>query len=61
MLGRKGMKVLRLEKLPNAGKVKLKRVVKLEDLLPLLQFEAADAIFVSQTAAKKLSQSRRRT
>ena len=52
MLGRKGMKAYVSKILPGAGKVKIKRVVKLEDLLPLLQFEAADAIFVSSTAAE---------
>lgn len=37
------------------GKVKLKRVTKLEDLLPLLQFKAADAVIVSESEADALT------
>lgn len=47
ILGRKDMKKY-ISKLLNA-KVKLKRVTKVEDLLPLLTFNAVDAIFVSET------------
>jgi len=36
-------------------KVKVKRVTKLEDLLPLLTFNAVDAIFVSQDVYKSLT------
>jgi ABC-type amino acid transport substrate-binding protein len=36
--------------------VKLKRVTKLEDLLPLLQFSAADAVLIPSASARGLTQ-----
>ncbi|MFN3198985.1 MAG: hypothetical protein ACE366_11360 [Bradymonadia bacterium] len=47
LLGRKRMKKL-VAKLLNLGKPKVKRVTKPADLLPLLQFEAADLLLVPE-------------
>ncbi|MCW8929966.1 MAG: hypothetical protein OQL19_07000 [Gammaproteobacteria bacterium] len=52
ILGRKPMK--RFMKDLFDSNVQIKRVIKTEDFLPLLTFQLADAIFVSQTTYKKL-------
>ena len=52
ILGRKPMKQFMNDLFHK--KVKIKRVIKTEDFLPLLTFKLADAIFVSKTTYKKL-------
>jgi len=52
ILGRKPMKRFMNDLFKR--KLKIKRVVKTEDFLPLLTFGLADAIFVSKTTFKKL-------
>jgi hypothetical protein len=52
ILGRKPMKRFMNDLF--AEKIKIKRVIKTEDFLPLLTFKLADAIFVSQSTFKKL-------
>jgi hypothetical protein len=54
MLGRRGTQdfVTDLLKTPD---LKLKRVTKLEDLLPLLQFSAADAVLISVSEVKSVT------
>jgi hypothetical protein len=52
LLGRKPMRVFIEELLKT--KIKLKRVTKVEDLLPLITFESVDAIFISETMFKQL-------
>jgi hypothetical protein len=54
LLGRKEMTEFVQQILQQA--VKVKRVTKQEDLLPLLTFDAADAIFVSRTIYEALKQ-----
>ena len=51
ILGRKGMGPF-VGKLLGIGKVKVQRVTKLEDLLPLLQFKAAIAILIPSSEVK---------
>jgi hypothetical protein len=55
LLGRDGTQdfVTRLLKTPD---LKLKRVTKMEDLLPLLQFSAADAVLVPAAAVKGVTE-----
>jgi hypothetical protein len=55
LLGRDGTQefVTRLLKTPE---LKLKRVTKMEDLLPLLQFSAADAVLVPAAAVKGVTE-----
>jgi len=52
ILGRKSMKRFINELFEN--KIKIKRVIKTEDFLPLLTFKLADAIFVSRNTFNKL-------
>jgi hypothetical protein len=52
LLGRKPMRVF-IEQLLKT-KIKLKRVTKVEDLLPLITFESVDAIFISESTFKQL-------
>ena len=52
LLGRKPMRVF-IEQLLKA-QIKLKRVTKVEDLLPLITFESVDALFVSNTMYNQL-------
>ena len=52
LLGRKPMRSY-IEQLLNA-QVKLKRVTKVEDLLPLITFESVDALFTSRSIYNKL-------
>ncbi len=56
LLGRKKMTdfVTRLLKLNSSPRVK--RVTKLQDLLPLLQFQLADAVLLSKSEADKIKQ-----
>jgi hypothetical protein len=55
LLGRDGTQqfVTKLLKTPD---LKLKRVTKMEDLLPLLQFSAADAVLVPASAVKSVTE-----
>jgi hypothetical protein len=55
LLGRDGTQqfVTKLLKTPD---LKLKRVTKMEDLLPLLQFSAADAVLVPAAAVKSVTE-----
>jgi hypothetical protein len=55
LLGRNGTQefVAKLLKTPD---LKLKRVTKMEDLLPLLQFSAADAVLVSAASVKNVTE-----
>jgi hypothetical protein len=55
MLGRRGTQdfVAGLLKTPD---IKLKRVTKLEDLLPLLQFAAADAVLIPSSEVKAVTE-----
>jgi hypothetical protein len=55
LLGRNGTQefVAKLLKTPD---VKLKRVTKMEDLLPLLQFSAADGVLVPSAAVKSVTE-----
>jgi hypothetical protein len=55
LLGRTGTQQLVIKLLGNAT-VELRRVTKLEDLLPLLQFSAAQAVLVPGSAAKSISE-----
>ncbi|PCI42982.1 MAG: hypothetical protein COB51_12170 [Moraxellaceae bacterium] len=52
ILGRKQMKVFMSSLLGSSSK--LKRVIKQEDLLPLLSFNSVDAIFVSESLYSEL-------
>lgn len=60
LLGRTGTQEL-VTKLLKTPDVKLKRVTKMEDLLPLLQFSAADAVLVPTSAVKAMSERSRLT
>ena len=55
LLGRTGTQQL-VSKLLSNPSVELRRVTKLEDLLPLLQFSAAGAVLVPGSAAKSFSE-----
>ena len=55
LLGRAGTQQL-VSKLIGNASVELRRVTKLEDLLPLLQFSAAQAVLVPGSAAKGFSE-----
>jgi hypothetical protein len=55
LLGRSGTQQLVSKLLPNR-QVELRRVTKLEDLLPLLQFSAAQAVLVPGGAARGFSE-----
>jgi hypothetical protein len=55
LLGRSGTQEF-VEKLLGTAEIKLKRVTKLEDLLPLLQFSAADAVLVPSASVKDVSE-----
>ena len=55
LLGRTGTQQL-VSKLLGNPTVELRRVTKLEDLLPLLQFSAAGAVLVPGSAAKSISE-----
>jgi hypothetical protein len=55
LLGRTGTQQL-VSKLLGNPAVELRRVTKLEDLLPLLQFSAAGAVLVPGSAAKSISE-----
>jgi hypothetical protein len=55
LLGRSGTQQLVSRLLPNR-QVELRRVTKLEDLLPLLQFSAAQAVLVPAGAARGFSE-----
>jgi hypothetical protein len=60
LLGREGTQQF-LTKLLKTPNLKLKRVTKLEDLLPLLQFSAADAVLVPSAAVKGITERSRLT
>jgi hypothetical protein len=60
LLGRDGTQQF-LTTLLKADTLKLKRVTKLEDLLPLLQFSAADAVLVPAAAVKSITERSRLT
>jgi hypothetical protein len=53
-LGRTGTQEF-VDKLLKTQNVRLKRVTKMEDLLPLLQFSAADGVLVPETAVKAIT------
>jgi hypothetical protein len=55
LLGRDGTQQF-LTKLLKVENLKLKRVTKLEDLLPLLQFSAADAVLVPAAAVQSITE-----
>jgi hypothetical protein len=55
LLGRDGTQQF-VTKLLKTSDVKLKRVTKMEDLLPLLQFSAADAVLVPASAVKSVTE-----
>jgi hypothetical protein len=55
LLGRTGTQQLASRMLGNPA-IELRRVTKLEDLLPLLQFSAAQAVLVPSAAAKSFSE-----
>jgi hypothetical protein len=55
VLGREGTQEF-VTKLLKTSDVKLKRVTKMEDLLPLLQFSAADAVLVPAAVVKSVSE-----
>jgi hypothetical protein len=55
VLGRDGTQDF-VTKLLKTSDIKLKRVTKMEDLLPLLQFSAADAVLVPAAAVKSVSE-----
>jgi hypothetical protein len=57
ILGRKAMQRFMNDLLET--KVRLKRVIKIEDFLPMLTFKMADAIFVSQSTLKKMQKKSR--
>jgi hypothetical protein len=52
LLGRKPMRLF-IEQLLKT-KIKLKRVTKVDDLLPLITFESVDAIFISESMFRQL-------
>lgn len=54
MLGRKGMQLYLAKIIHGGGAAKIMRVVKVEDLLPLLQFGAADVVLVSKSGAEDI-------
>jgi len=53
-LGRTGTQAF-VAKLLGTTDIKLKRVTKMEDLLPLLQFSAADAVLVPEASVKEMT------
>jgi hypothetical protein len=55
LLGRDGTQQF-VTKLLRTTDLKLKRVTKMEDLLPLLQFSAADAVLVPAAAVKSVTE-----
>jgi hypothetical protein len=55
VLGREGTQEF-VTRLLKTSDVKLKRVTKMEDLLPLLQFSAADAVLVPATLVKSVTE-----
>jgi hypothetical protein len=55
LLGRNGTQDF-VSKLLKTADVKLKRVTKMEDLLPLLQFSAADGVLVPSAAVKSVTE-----
>jgi hypothetical protein len=60
LLGREGTQDF-VSKLLGTADIKLKRVTKMEDLLPLLQFAAADAVLIAAAEVKSLSERSRLT
>jgi hypothetical protein len=55
LLGRDGTQDF-VSKLLGTADIKLKRVTKMEDLLPLLQFAAADAVLIAAAEVKSLTE-----
>jgi len=55
LMGREGTESF-LNRLLNIHDVKMKRVAKVEDLLPLLEFSAADGIVISSAAVPRLTE-----
>jgi hypothetical protein len=60
LLGRSGTQEF-VTKLLKTDDLKLKRVTKMEDLLPLLQFSAADGVLVPAAAVKSITERSRLT
>jgi hypothetical protein len=55
LLGREGTQDF-VSKLLGTADIRLKRVTKMEDLLPLLQFSAADAVLIAAAEVKSLTE-----